>query len=220
MNNDYVEVKPLKLTTTTLDNVEPTGNGVLIAVKSWPTQTAAGIIVPDGNVVIRGEKYVTEVIDVGENVSIVEKGDVVVMSMYSGHHIATDSGHAKIIRDTDILTFKKETTMLLHPETFTPGINYMLVKITKEKEIITDAGLVIPTSSFSNKSKQDVATTTGEVVSIGDSNEYGKKFDNVKVGSTVIFDSYVGLDVPMADASGNTRFLVMYVESAIGVIGK
>jgi hypothetical protein len=38
--------------------------------------------------VIRGQQYVTEVIAVGEDVAS-GKGDVAVVSMYSGHHVTT-----------------------------------------------------------------------------------------------------------------------------------
>jgi hypothetical protein len=43
--------------------------------------------------VIRGQQYVTEVIAVGR-CEASGKGDVVV-SMYSGHHVTTKTGHAK-----------------------------------------------------------------------------------------------------------------------------
>jgi D-arabinose 1-dehydrogenase-like Zn-dependent alcohol dehydrogenase len=44
---------------------------------------------PESYTVIRGQQYVTEVIAVGEDVKLVEKGDVAMVSMYSGHHVTT-----------------------------------------------------------------------------------------------------------------------------------
>jgi D-arabinose 1-dehydrogenase-like Zn-dependent alcohol dehydrogenase len=38
---------------------------------------------PESYTVIRGQQYVTEVIAVGEDVKLVEKGDVAVVSVYS-----------------------------------------------------------------------------------------------------------------------------------------
>jgi co-chaperonin GroES (HSP10) len=43
---------------------------------------------------IRGQQYVTEVIAVGR-CEASGKGDVAVVSMYSGHHVTTKTGHAK-----------------------------------------------------------------------------------------------------------------------------
>jgi hypothetical protein len=55
--------------------------------------------------------------------------------MYSGHHVTTKTGHAKIISEGDILNYKSsrnEKTLSFDPKTFQPGINYILVEMIEE----------------------------------------------------------------------------------------
>lgn len=214
------EVKKMSLTAKAeLDDVVPMGDNVTVVIKSWPSQSESGILAPDSYTVIRGEKYVTQVVSIGEDVKYLKEGDVAIMSMYSGHHIATKTGHGKIVPESEIMAFKEGENMILSPEKYTPGINYILVKITKEKELITESGLVVPTFSLNNdSSKQDVSTIVGEVVSFGPVNKYGKEYKQVKVGSTIIFDSYVGLDLPNMDVSGDTVYRMMYASDILGII--
>jgi hypothetical protein len=49
---------------------------------------------PESYTVIRGQQYVTEVIAVGR-CEASGKGDVAVVSMYSGHHVTTKQGTQK-----------------------------------------------------------------------------------------------------------------------------
>jgi len=214
------EVKKKKLTTKlSMDSIEPVDDLLLVTIKSWPAQTSSGLIVPDSYTVIKGEKYITEVHSVGENVKMVKPGDVVIVSMYSGHHIATSTGFGKLIRETDIIAHKKEQNMILAPETFLPGMNYVLVKIEKEKELVTDAGIVVPASFAGNdKSKQDVATVVAEVISVGPTNEYGKKFDQVKPGTKIVLDSYVGLDIPNMEVTDESIYRVVFSNDILGII--
>jgi co-chaperonin GroES (HSP10) len=37
----------------------------------------------------------------------------------------------------------------------------------------------------------DVATKTAKVVAVGPTNEYGKTYKDIKIGSVIIFDAYV-----------------------------
>lgn len=219
----YKEVKKAKATLKgSLEKVVPTGNGVMIAIKSWPAQSKGGVLVPDQYRVVRDEKYITEVLAVGEHVSIVKEGDIVVCSMYSGHHIANDEKqHAKIIAETDILAHKeKRGIMMYKAETFTPGIDYVLVKLETPKEIITAAGLVVPAHVIQgDNQKQDVATLSGEIVAMGPKGEDRKPFSNVKVGAKVIFDSYVGLDLPNIEVDDDVKYRIMYVWGVLAVIG-
>jgi co-chaperonin GroES (HSP10) len=222
MNDMLKEVTKKSLTTDVgIEDIMPVGDKILVVIKSWPAQTLQGIIVPDSFSVIKGEKYIAEVLRVGEDITIVKKGDAVIVSMYSGHHVATKTGFGKIISETDIIAHKKESNMILDPETFKPGMNYILVKITKEKEIVTEGGIVLQASMLNNdSSKQDVSTTTGEVIAIGETNEYGKKFNQVNVGTKIIFDSYVGLDLPTMEASGDTIYKVMFAQDILGIVKK
>jgi hypothetical protein len=56
--------------------------------------------------------------------------------MYSGHHVTTKTGHAKIISEGDILNYKKsrKKTLSFDPKTFQPGINYILVEMIERKQ--------------------------------------------------------------------------------------
>jgi hypothetical protein len=58
--------------------------------------------------------------------------------MYSGHHVTTKTGHAKIISEGDILNYKSsrnEKTLSFDPKTFQPGINYILVEMIEKKTV-------------------------------------------------------------------------------------
>ena len=223
MENMFKEVKEAKVTLKgDLEKITPTGNGVMVAVKSWPAQSMNGVLMPDQFRAVRAEKYITEVIKVGEEVELVKPGDVVVCSMYSGHHLATKEKHAKIVRDTDVLSFKDgEEHMNYRAETFKPGIDYILVKIETPKEIVTAAGLVVPAATIGNDhEKQDLATITAEVLAIGPNSGNRKTFSNVNVGSTIVFDSYVGLDVPNMDVMDEVKYRIMYIWDVIAVVDK
>jgi threonine dehydrogenase-like Zn-dependent dehydrogenase len=63
--------------------------------------------------VIRGQQYVTEVIAVGEDVKLVEKGDVAVVSMYWTSRNNKNRAR-KIISEGDILNYKKAAEMKRH----------------------------------------------------------------------------------------------------------
>jgi hypothetical protein len=66
------------------------------------------------------------------------KGDVAVVSMYSGHHVTTKTGHAKSSLK-EILNYKKaaemKKTLSFDPKTFQPGINYILVEMIEKKTV-------------------------------------------------------------------------------------
>lgn len=207
-----------------LDEIKPVGDKVLIALKSWPTQSVGGLFMPESHTIIRGEQYITQVIDTGEEVTTVSKGDIAVVSMYSGHHITTKSGHAKIISESDILVTKKEQKMQdvlsFNPKTFTPGINYILVKLIEKKTIVRESGIVSQVGEDDAFNKNDVVTKTAEVISLGPINEYGKKFAGIKEGTTVIFDAYVGMELNPAEVTDVDKYRVLYSFDILGFVDK
>jgi hypothetical protein len=91
---------------------------------------------PESYTVIRGQQYVTEVIAVGEDVKLVEKGDVAVVSMYLTSRNNKKQG-TQNHPEGDILNYKKssrnEKTLSFDPKTFQPGINYILVEMIEKK---------------------------------------------------------------------------------------
>ena len=220
------EVKNVEKTVMTafspVSEITPMKDRLVVKIKTWPAQNTAGLLVPESTVLIRAEQYITEVVTVGSNVKMVEKGDIVIVSMFSGHHIKTKVGDEKIkmIYDTDILTFKKNTDMQklasFNPETFTPGINYILVKVD-ESEIITDSGIII-NSGNSEASKSDVATLIGEVVTVGETTHTAKYVGDINKGDQVLFDAYVGLDLASVDAASDIKYKVMFSDSVLGII--
>lgn len=207
-----------------LHEVKPVGDRILISLKSWPSQSSAGLFVPDSYTVIRGEKYIAEIEDIGEDVTMVGVGDMVIISMYSGHHITTKTGHAKIIKEADIFTFKSkedmETPLSYRPETFKPGINYIMVKVDKKKEVLTEGGILVETGDDGAFSQNDVTTKTATVVGIGPTNEYGKQFDAVKVGARVIFDAYVGMALNATTTEDEGLYRVMFAADVLAFIDK
>jgi co-chaperonin GroES (HSP10) len=113
--------------------------------------------------------------------------------MYSGHHVTTKTGHAKIISEGDILNYKKssrnEKTLSFDPKTFQPGINYILVEMIKENSK-SDGGIIMQVGEDDAMNTTDVATKTAKVVAVGPTNEYGKTYKDIKIGSVIIFDAY------------------------------
>lgn len=205
-----------------MGQIHPVGDRVLIQLKAWPSQSAEGIFVPDSYTIIRGEQYIAQVVEAGPEATIVSKGDVVVSSMYSGHHITTKSGHAKIISETDILAYKKEEKEMKHlsfdPKTFIPGMNYILVKLIEKKTIKTKSGIISSVGEDDPFSKNDVVTKTAEVIALGPINEYGKKFAGVEKGSTVILDAYVGIEMNPSEISSDDKYRVMMPNDILGYV--
>lgn len=207
-----------------LEEIIPVGDRIVVVLKSWPAQSINGIFMPESYTVVRGAMYVTEVVAVGSAVTIVEKGDVVVVNMYSGHHVTTKTGHAKIISESDILNFKKaadmKKTLSFDPKTFSPGINYILVEMIEKKTVKSAGGIIMEMGEDDAMNTTDVATKTAKVIAVGPTNEYGKKFENVNPGSVIIFDAYVGLPMNSADTSEAEKYRIMLSNDILGFIDK
>lgn len=205
-----------------IEQIKPVGNNIVVRLKAWPAQSQNGVFVSDSYTVIRGEMYVTEIVAVGEDVKIVKAEDVAILSMYSGHHVTTQSGHSKIISESDILIYKSKEDMdkpqAFDPATFNPGINYVLVKVEKPREIKTDGGILLSQQSDGAFSKNDVVTKTGNILAFGKTNEYGKKYKQAKVGSKIIFDSYVGLKLNVTDVADPDEYLVMLSNDILATV--
>jgi len=204
--------------------IRPNKGRVLVTIKSWPAQSQGGVFLGVASSIIRGEQYITEVEAVGPDVSIVKPGDVVISSMYSGFHISTSDGQVKIINESDILALKPAQDMAevgaFKPETFIPGINYMLVKVVNETEKVTDSGIVTNVDSINKEIKNDYSTKVCTVISVGDTNEYGKTFTLPKVGDSTIVDSFVGLKMNNMDVLNKDEYKIMYIFDVLGFVGK
>lgn len=207
-----------------LSDIKPVGDRILVTLKAWPAQSSNGIFMPESYTIIRGEQYVTEVVSVGEEVTLVEKGDIVVVNMYSGHHITTKTGHAKLISQSDILNYKKAIDMTklasFDPKTFSPGINYILVELIEKKTIKSASGVIMQVGEDDAFNTTDVATKTAKVVAIGPTNEFGKKFEQVKVGTIIVLDAYVGIPMNTSDTADSEKYKVMLSNDVLGIIEK
>lgn len=207
-----------------LEDIHPLGDRILVTLKAWPAQSVKGIFMPESYTVVRSEQYVTEVVAVGEEVTLVNKGDVIVVSMYSGHHVTTKTGHAKIISQTDILTYKKAAdmakTLSFDPKTFSPGINYILVELIEKKTIQSAAGIITQVGEDDKFNTVDVVTKTAKVVAIGPVNEYGKSFKQVEIGTMIVFDASVGLQMNTTDTADSEKYKVMFANDILGIIKK
>jgi co-chaperonin GroES (HSP10) len=203
-----------------LSQIEPTKGKVLIAIKAWPGQSHDGILYPATHTIIRGEKYLAEVLAVGEGVLVYEKGFIITVSMYSGYHVATSDGHAKLVSDTDILTFKNSKNMnevnAFNPATFEPGINLALLAITNAKEEKTAAGIIVNTARA--ESKNDAITKIGKVLKVGETNDYGKQFTLPTVDSTVIIDGHVGDRLNDSVTQNEIEYRVVMIFDILGKI--
>lgn len=220
-----IEIKGKQLTTK---NVTPTKGKILIAIKSWPSQSKEGIIInAETHTVIRGELYVSEVIKSSIENSKYKKGDIIIVSMYSGNHINTSDAKTKIISEGDILMYKTKEEMnktkSFAPDSFTPGINYILVKEKTIKEVTTTGGIIISKKIQEDTDKTDYATKVTTVVKIGDIKkiegmnieEYPKM---IKIGTEIITDTFVGLPMNQQNTSPEYIYNIMYIFDAIGII--
>jgi co-chaperonin GroES (HSP10) len=207
-----------------LDEIFPVADRIVVSLKAWPAQSIKGIFMPESYTVIRGEMYVTEVVAVGPEVTLVEKGDVVIVSMYSGHHVTTKTGHAKIISEGDILNFKKaavmKKTLSFDPKTFEPGINYILIELIEKKTVRSAAGIIMEMGEDDAMNTTDVATKTGKVLAVGPVNEFGKKHEKINVGSIIIFDAYVGIPMNAAEVTDSEKYRIMFGNDILGYIVK
>lgn len=205
-----------------LEDIKPVGDRIVVSLKAWPAQSVKGIFMPESYTVIRGQQYVTEVVAVGDEVTLVEKGDVAIVSMYSGHHVTTKTGHAKIISEADILNYKKAETMKktlsFDPKTFEPGINYILVEMIEKKTVTSDGGIIMQVGEDDALNTTDVATKTAKILAVGPTNEYGKTYKNVKVGSVIIFDAYVGIAMNAGEVTDSEKYRIMFSNDILGFI--
>jgi co-chaperonin GroES (HSP10) len=206
-----------------LTSVRPAKGRILIGIKVWPAQSIGGIFVAESYTVIRNNKYIAEVLEIGEGVTCVKKGHAVTVTAFAGYHVATKTGHAKIVSDTDILSSKENLNMneinAFAPESFKPGINYLLVKIKNIKENVTDSGIVVSTGV--QQSKNDAITRVAEVVAVGDLNDYGKQYAPApKVGTNAIIDNFVGDRVNDVDTDPGYEYKVIYIFDILGWVKK
>lgn len=207
-----------------LDEIIPVGDRIVVSLKAWPAQSVKGIFMPESYTVIRGQMYVTEVVAVGSEVKLVEKGDVVIVSMYSGHHVTTKTGHAKIISEGDILNYKKaadmKKTLSFDPKTFCPGVNYILIELIEKKTVKSEAGIIMEMGDDDAMNTTDVATKTAKVIAVGPVNEFGKKYEEITVGSVIIFDAYVGIPMNAAEVTDSEKYRIMFGNDILGYISK
>jgi len=207
-------------TKTRLVKIVPAKGKVLMKIKAWPAQSHEGIFAPNDYIIVRGEKYIAEVLRVGEDVTAFKAGQIITASMYAGYHVATADGHAKILVDTDILTFKENKNMedvnAFDPKTFNPGINFVLLELDDKKEEKTAAGIIVNTAR--QQSKNDAITRTAKVLKIGDQNEYGSKYSMPKVGEEVIIDNFVGDRLNDVTTISQKEYRVVFVFDILGSI--
>jgi co-chaperonin GroES (HSP10) len=207
-----------------IKQIIPNKNRAVIRLKSWPAQSSNGIFMPESYTVIRGELYVAQVESVGDSCKLLGEGDVVIVSMYSGHHLTTKGGHAKIISDSDILLYKSKNNMenplSYDPKTFKPGLNYILVEMIDKKTIKTEGGIIVEAGDDDAFNKVDVATKSAKVIAVGETNEFGVKYDRDIVGETIIIDSYVGLNMNASDTADSEKYKVILSNDILAFIDK
>ena len=203
-------------------DINPVDDRMVIRIKSWPGQYASGIFVPESSTVIRNELYVAEILKAGPEAKKIGVDSMILVSMYSGYHIHTKEDLVKIISETDILAFKKVTSMKAQPsfdpKTFKPGINNILVKVKINDMQVSDSGLVTGLGDIDPISKNDAPTQVAEVLAIGPQNEFGKKYKGVKKGSHIVIDSYVGIEIPKIDVKESVIYKIMLSTDVLGYV--
>ena len=105
-----------------------------------------------------------------------------------------------------------------NPKTFVPGINYILVELIEKKTVKTESGIISSVGEDDAFSKNDVITKIAKVLAIGPTNEYGKKFAKVKVGSVIILESYVGIDMNQTEVTSDVKHRVMLANDILGFV--
>ena len=111
-------------------------------------------------------------------------------------------------------------TLSFDPKTFNPGINCILVEVIKKRTERSEGGIILEVGDDEAANKMDVATKTATVLAIGPVNEYGKKYDQVTVGSVIVFDAYVGTPMNTTEVNDSNNFLVMLAADVLGTILK
>lgn len=200
------------------DNISPARGRLVVKLLRWPSQSGGGILMTDNYTMVRAEQYITEVIKIGAGTSSAEVGDLVIVSMYSGHHLHTKNDKLKVIQESDIVAFMKDPKegARFDPETYTPGIGYVLVKFGEVLENVTAAGVIH--GEVKTTSKADVATVSAEIVALGAPGEYQEVFDELSIGDTVVFESYVGLPLASLDITSKITYKVLYAFDVLGVV--
>jgi len=228
-NGEPMELKSLETASNltaqiNLNEIKPAGDRVLIALKAWPAQSVKGVFMPESHTIIRGEMYVAEVIGKGTNTSLVNEGDIVVISMYSGYHVATKTGHAKIISESDILIYKTKADMKnaqsFDPKTFKPGINHVLIELLENKEVVTEGNIILNEAAVGSMNENEAATKSAKILAFGEINQYGLDYRSEGVGSVIILDSYVGLTLNTVDTADSDKYRVMLTTDILGFIDK
>lgn len=203
-------------------DIVPNEGRILVRIKAWPAQSEGGILTPNNYTIIRGEQYITQIEKVADNVSLVKEGDVAIVSMYSGFHVATKTGHAKILNETDVLAYKTGEEMNknlnFNPETFEPGVNYILIELDNSKEVKTEAGIIASVDSLDTGNKNDSITKQAKVLKVGPTNDYGKQFKAPNVGDKIIIDSFVGIPLNNMDVKSKKEYRIMYLFDVLGFI--
>jgi co-chaperonin GroES (HSP10) len=207
-----------------LSEIRAVGDRIVVTLKSWPAQSMNGVFMPESYTVIRGNMYVTEVVSIGSDVTLVKAGDVIVVSIYSGFHITTKTGHAKIISESDVLIFKSkkemDTNKSFNPKTFKPGINNILVEMIERKQVVTASGIISEVGEDDVFNDNDVVTKSAKILAVGPTNDYGKDYKDVGIGSVIIIDSFVGNNLNTSDISDDSKYRVLLSTDILGYIVK
>jgi co-chaperonin GroES (HSP10) len=61
---------------------------------------------------------------------------------------------------------------------------------------------------------------TAEVVAVGQPNEYGKTYKDIKIGSVIIFDAYVGMAMNANEVTDSEKYRIMFSNDILGFIMK
>lgn len=209
------------------EKVTPIPGKLLVAIKAWPAQSESGIFMPESHTIIRGELYVTEVIKSNIIGNEYKRGDIIIVSMYSGQHINSEGVKAKIISEGDILMFKTKENMdkdkSFEPKTFTPGVNYMLVREENGKEVKTKGGIIISKGSQESALKNDYVTKVSEVIKKGKEKKIegmniSSYFGAIDINDTIITDTFVGIPMNQGNITPKYTYNIMYIFDAIALL--
>jgi len=90
----------------------------------------------------------------------------------------------------------------------------------EKKTVKSSGGIIMEVGEDDALNKNDVATKTAKVLAIGPTNEYGKTYSNIKVGSVIIFDAYVGLTMNAGEVTDDAKYRIMFANDILGFIDK
>jgi co-chaperonin GroES (HSP10) len=82
----------------------------------------------------------------------------------------------------------------------------------------SDGGIIMQVGEDDAMNTTDGNNKTAKVVAVGPTNEYGKTYKDIKIGSVIIFDAYVGMAMNANEVTDSEKYRIMFSNDILGFI--